>query len=349
MNTMYIIAEMAWSHNGSMENALKIIDGAKYAGADAIGIHLTDLPTYMTRSYKCLAGKTLSTESQDEVNIYDYLEKIHPSENQYAEICHHANSLGLDVVAMCNDDTSFEKSKVMGITKYVVSAASFNEFELIKKIVLFNNDIILRIGGATLSEIDRIIEFILSVDEKSSVNILAGIQLYPTPIVQLHLGSIELLKNRYNNPNVTVGLADHIDGDNPYAIYLPGLACAYGIRTIEKHITTDRRDKLEDYEAALGIDQFVEFVRYLRTVESAIGPKNLDYLENDSYQRYRDVTRKRTVAAAFIKKGDVITPEKVAFKRSDSGEPLELLEEILGKTSLIDLKPDDGICKGTLG
>lgn len=346
MNKTYVIAEMAWSHNGIFENALKMIEGAKTAGADAIGIHLTDLASYMTKNYKCLAGKTLSTEAQDGVNIYEYLEKIHLTESEYAEICRFSHNIGLDIVAMCNDESSFNMSKDLGITKYVISAASFNEFELIEKIVRFNNDIILRIGGATLSEIDKVIEFILAVDKNSSINILAGIQLYPTPIDQLHLGSIELLKNRFDVPNITIGLADHIDGDHPFAIFLPGIACAFGATTIEKHITTDRSEKLEDYEAALGIHQFTDFVKFLRSVEAAIGDKNLEYLQNDSFQRYRDVTRKRIVAAKDIKKGEIITREKVAFKRSDTGAPLENMRIILGKTSLVDILQNDGIDLG---
>ena len=97
--------------------------------------------------------------------------------------------------------------------KYVISAALFLELDLIKMMVLENNDIVLRAGGATLDEIESIVNFILSIDNSSKINILVGIQLYPTPINELHIASISSLREYFKNTNITFGLADHIDGD----------------------------------------------------------------------------------------------------------------------------------------
>lgn len=343
MKKTKIIAEMAWGHNGSIENAIKIIEGVKSSGADAISIHLTDLKSYMTPNYKCLAGQTLSSSADNTNSIFDYLEKINLSNSDFERLCNHSAKLNIDVVAMCNDFNSFLFSKKLPISKYVISAASFNEYDLIKEIVYYNNDVLLRIGGATLEEIDKIIKFIFSIDDKSRINILAGIQLYPTPVEQLHLYSILSLKERYKNYSVSVGLADHIDGDNQYAAYLPGIALALGAEVLEKHITTNRSEKLEDYEAALGIDQFREFVNYIRTVEKALGENSLDYLTNDSYQKYRAISRKKIVATQEIKANEVITKDKITFKRADEGEPLENIDKIIGKKTSINLAKDDGI------
>ena len=50
-NRPYVIAEMAWGHNGSKSQARKIIDIAAESGASAISIHITDLATYMVPDY----------------------------------------------------------------------------------------------------------------------------------------------------------------------------------------------------------------------------------------------------------------------------------------------------------
>jgi len=343
MKKTYIIAEMAWSHNGILKNALKILNGAKKAGADAIGIHLTDLESYMTKDYKCLAGQTLSNSADNNVNIYNYLEKINLSNNEWEIFCKSARELEIDIIAMCNDINSFNFSKSLPITRYVISAASFHEYELLKSIVLYKNNLILRIGGATLDEIDNIIKSIKKINEQTEINILAGIQLYPTPVDQLHLFSIQALKEKYKDDKISFGLADHIDGDNPYAIYLPSLALAFNIDIIEKHITTDRMEKLEDYEAALGISQFKDFVDYIRICENALGNGILDYLYNDSYKKYREVSRKKIVALNNLQSGDIIIYKNITYKRSDFGEPLENLELILGRTLKVDISKDQGI------
>ena len=45
----------------------------------------------------------------------------------------------------------------------------------------------------------------------------------------------------------SIGLADHIDGGNEFAIYLPALAVPLGVDVIEKHITLNRKEKSEDF------------------------------------------------------------------------------------------------------
>lgn len=341
----YIIAEMAWGYTGEYKTALEILNYTKNAKADAIGIHITDMPTYMTKDYKCIAGQTLSVRdsSEEEVNIYNYLEDINMSNKQWLDFDKEAINCGIDIVAMCNDLESFIFSKQMNVKKYVLAASLFHEWDLIRKIVKFNNDIIIRIGGASLQEIDHIVDFILSVDKNSKINLLAGIQLYPTPINQLHLKSIYVLKERYKNKNITIGLADHIDGDHEYAKFLPAIALAYGIETIEKHITTDRKIKLEDFEAALSGNDFLEFVKYIRTAELALGDGGLDYLINPQNEKYRLVLRKRLVAKNNINEGEIISEDKLTFMRCDYGLELEHLSKIKGKKALKYIKKHSGI------
>ena len=340
-----VIAEMAWSHNGVLENALKIMRGAKKAGANAVGIHLTDMPTYMVESYKCLAGVTLSDTEQESSgdSIYSYLEKINLSQDEWMVINAAAVNEGIPLAVMCNDEASFEFSKKMNVSYYVISAACFLEFDFIKKIALHSNDIILRVGGATLNEIRRVVDLIVEVNANSSIVLLAGVQLYPTPIEELHLRSILSLQKIFPSKNISIGLADHIDGDDESAAILPCLALAYNISFIEKHITTDREEKLEDYEAALGIEQFANFIKKIRLSEKALGDGSLEYLTNDTYQKYRDVARKKIVASQFIHKGETLTVDNLAFKRSDYGCALELLNSVLGKKVLKAIPKDCGI------
>jgi len=340
----FIIAEMAWSHTGSLERAIELLKAAKESGADAISIHITNMDTYMTRDYKCIAGQTLSNrKDEEEANVYDYLDQINLTNNEWLTFDKVARDISMKVVAMCNDIESFEFSKKMNIYKYVIAASSFYEYDFIKKIISYNPDVIIRTGGANLEEIDNIVDLVFLIDPKANINLLAGIQLYPTPIDQLHLASISLLKNRYKERNVHIGLADHVDGDNPYAPFLPVISLAYGAISLEKHITTDRKEKLEDYEAALGIDGFKVFVDYIRTAEKAIGADNLDYLINPQNEKYRLVLRKRLVAKEKIIEGTMLKKSMIDYKRNDLGLELEYLDTILGKKAKRNISIDEGL------
>src|SRR6266404_5457562 len=111
---IYVIAEMAWSHTGDIENALKKMRGAKSAGADAIGIHLTSLSDYMVPNYQCVDGQTLSAGREDENrsretaekdseqgDIYRYLDQINLSPEDWRLFFREAKEVGIDVCAMC--------------------------------------------------------------------------------------------------------------------------------------------------------------------------------------------------------------------------------------------------------
>ena len=340
----YTIAEMAWSHTGSYKLAEEMLYGAYKAGVNAISIHITDMPTYMVKDYKCIAGTTLSDSADSKLSIYDYLDDINLSKDEWTKFSRKAEELMIDLIVMCNDQDSFIFSKELNVKKYVVSAASFLEKDLIRNIISYNKDIIIRTGGATLKEVDEILEFIYEIEASSKVCLLAGIQLYPTPINELHLNSLSELLKRYKRTNFSIGLADHIDGDHKHAKYLPPIAIALGAKVIEKHITTDRSKKLEDYEAALSIEQFKEFIEYIRDVEEALGSPSLKYMDdNESYKKYRIVGRKKIVAAKHFAINDVIDIDSISFKRSDYGSQLEDLNNLIGKKVIRPIKIDEGI------
>ena len=100
-------------------------------------------------------------------------------------------------------------------------------------------------------EVQEVVAEIRKHASTVQVILLGGIQLYPTPIQDLRLKSLSTLRNKFKDAYLEFGLADHIDGENPFAKFLPALALCFGATVLEKHITTNREEKLEDYEAAL--------------------------------------------------------------------------------------------------
>lgn len=336
----FIIAEMAWSHTGSVDNALAMVRGAKAAGANAIGIHLTSLPDYMVRGYQASAGRAVSdTGAPSTTAIYDYLERIALNEADWKIVIASARAAGLELVTMCNDEPSVDLAERLGgVDHHVIAAACFTEYSLIRKLAKTGRPLILRIGGATIPEIEEVVR-IVREEGATSITLLHGIQLYPTPLEQINLSAIPSLAKRFGCP---VGLADHIDGSLPEAITLPALALPYGATIIEKHITVHRDMQLEDYEAALGIEQFAQFVAYLRLAETALGTGDIRG-DSDADKRYRNVSRKRVVARRPIAAGSIISNEDLAFKRSDYGLEAGRAQSLVGMRATRALRPDDGI------
>ena len=252
---------MAWSHTGNLNIALEILKSVKQSGADAISIHLTNMSTYMVKDYKCLAGTTLSASADNESSIYDYLNTINLTENEWKTFSNEAKKIDIDLVVMCNDIESFEFSLELQVSRYVIPASNFLEYNYIERIVKKNSNLILRSGGATLEEVIKIVEYIFKLENRAKICLLAGIQLYPTPIDQLHIASLKTLAEKFKNKNLSFGLADHIDGDNQFAKYLPALAIPYGATVLEKHITRTREEKLEDF-IPKNTDQLIDILHW---------------------------------------------------------------------------------------
>jgi sialic acid synthase SpsE len=339
-NPTFIIAEMAWSHNGSVNNAVAMVQGAKAAGANAIGIHLTSLPDYMVRAYQGSAGQAVSDKGAASTTaIYDYLSRIDLKEADWTIVIASARAAGLELVTMCNDEPSVDLAeRLAGVDHHVIAAACFTEYTLVRRLARTGKPLILRVGGATIAEIEEVLR-IAREEGAKRITLLHGIQLYPTPLEQLNLAALPALADRFGCP---VGLADHIDGSLPEAMTLPALAVPYGAKIIEKHITVHRDLRLEDYEAALGIEQFAQFVAYLRLAETALGTGDID-VDSEADRRYRNVSRKRVVARRTIAAGSIISNEDLAFKRSDHGIEIGHAQSLIGMRAAHTLRADDGI------
>ncbi|MDO8504048.1 MAG: N-acetylneuraminate synthase family protein [bacterium] len=341
--SVFIIAEMAWSHDGSVDNAQKIIKGAAEAKADAVSFHITDVSSYMVKDYgrtsdkSSFAWQTLA-EKEEKTSVYDYLEKLNLKEKDWGELFPFARNLGLKICAMPNDNKSLELCKRLSPDYYVVGPACFGDEDFVAKIAGEKKPVILRIGGAAFSEIKETVDLIKK-NGNQEIILLHGIQLYPTKIEDINLRLIPCLEKTFE---AAVGLADHIDGDSELALIVPLLALPLGAKVIEKHLTYNRDFKGEDYEAALDPEGFKKFVRLIREAEKSLGDSYFKEL-SEAEIKYRELSKKRIVALRDIKKGEKITKENIAFKRANEGIFLQEIKKIIGKIANYDIKKDTPI------
>lgn len=333
----FIIAEMAWSHDGSVENAKKIIKGATDAGADAISVHITSMKDCMVKNYGCLAGQTLSA-GKEKGNIYDYLDRINLKDSDWEGLFSYAKSFGLAICVVPSDIQALRLCEKLNPDIYVIGSACFVEENLVSEVAKQKKPVILRIGGASLGEIANTVNLIKKWGTDDIV-LLHGIQLYPTKIEDTHLKLIPSLKAIFGLP---VGLAEHIDAESELALIIPLIAIPMGATVIEKHITHDRNLKGEDIEAALNPDEFKKFVEYIREAERALGTSYFrDFSEAEL--KYREVSRKRTVASKKINKDEKITKDNIAFKRADEGIYPDESRFIIGRTASQGIEENEAI------
>ena len=330
----FVIAEMAWSHDGSLAKAKRIVKGTSDAGADAISVHVTSIKDYMVKAYGSAAGQTVSAGKEQEI-IYDYLKRVNLKESDWKELFAYSKRLGVAVCAMPNDMQSLRLCEKLAPDAYVIAAACFVEENMVTEMGKQKKPVILRIGGATLGEIEATANRIREQGNEDII-LLHGFQSYPTKIENTRLRLIPSFKTIFGLP---VGLADHIDAESHLALEVPLVALGFGANVIEKHVTHDRSLKGEDFESALNPAELKKLVSDIREIEKSLGPSVFGPL-SEAEMRYRKVSRKRTVATRLIKKGKRITEKDIVFKRADDGVYPDESKFIIGRTASEDIKEE---------
>lgn len=275
--------------------------------------------------------------------VYDYQERINLPPPAIRELVAAVRETPMALCVMANDFPSLEFGESLRPHAYVLPAACFVEEDFIRAMGQLRRPVILRVGGATLGEIERAV-YLLRESGGAELLLLHGFQTYPTRLGETNLRFLPTLRQVFN---CHVGLADHLDGGDDLALVIPPIALALGAVAIEKHITWDRNERGEDFESALDPGAFATFVRYVRAAEAALGTAAMPPITED-VSTYRQVSRKRVVAAEDIVAGTVLEGRHLVCKRSDEGALPNERTYLIGRRTRVALAKDAPITLAAL-
>ncbi len=243
---LYVIAEIGSNHNGDFETAIKLIDMAALAGADAVKFQKRHNATLFTdelynKPYEGY-GPTYGTHRVALDFNFD----------QFKALQKYANSKNIDFFATPFDTKSVDFLEALKVSQYKIASASVTNHRLIRRIVEIGKPIFMSVGGQSSNSIKWATNFMGS---NYPLTILHCVALYPCPPEMMNLRRIPVLQELFHFP---VGLSDHQDG-----IALGAAAYALGARVFEKHITLDHSDKGTDHAFSLeyfGLRQYIKYV-----------------------------------------------------------------------------------------
>ena len=329
-NPTYIVGEMAWSHDGSIEKAKAIIKACADAKCDAVNFHVTFLENYMIPNYR----KT------DKISAFDSLKKITIPLNKWAELFSYAKKLDLQISALCNDIDSANLVKKLDPDICMFHASCITEKALIKAIARIGKPVFFAVGGSTIDEILQAIKW-LNEENCNEIGILYGMQNYPTKLEDNNANYLKTIKHMFKRP---IGFSDHTDADDSLALIVPIMGIPLGANIIEKHITYDRSEKGTDYQAALNPNELKTFVKYVRRIETIFGKGTVRPF-SDAEKSYRQTVRKRMVAIKNLKSGHILAEDDMRAMRSDEGIAPDRITDFIGRKIIKDVKKYDPIVK----
>ncbi len=318
----YIIAEMACSHEGDTDLALKIIDGAGRAGADAVQFQIWSVKDMVVPNHA----------------DYELLTRIELPYDKWRKLAGHVRRHypQMDIIACVYEANSADFADSIDVDAYKIHSADLSNPDFIQHVARKNRRIDLSTGASTLDEIHTAIEWIKQESQAIPVWLMYGYQVFPTPTDAIHLSFMAKLKQLFELP---VGYQDHSDGGSLSGFFLPAAAMGMGVDCLEKHITHDRALKGIDHQAALNPDEFKRFVAMARELDEAMG-KNTPRPFSKEETAYRINSKKSIVAAKKITKESVVEKKDLVFLRAASpGLPPDQSSKIIGKLAARDIQP----------
>lgn len=326
--SVYIIAEIGVNHNGDTDLAMKMVDAAKKAGADAVKFQTFSAQRLASQSTPKVKYQIRTTgESQSHKQM---LQDLELSEEQHILLKKHCDSLKIDFLSTPYDVESARfLREELNVLTFKTASADIVDLPLHKYIAENADWAIVSTGMATLGEVEEAVS--IYEGSKSMLTLLHCVSNYPCSDSSLNMLSMGTLQKCFNVP---VGYSDHSVG-SVAAIS----SVALGGTVIEKHFTLDKSLPGPDHQASIEPGELLSLVTDIRRVENMLGSSikkpQLEELEMASVSR-KSVFLKRDISA-----GEKISFADLTCKRPGTGLAPKYLEIAEGSFATKDLKADD--------
>lgn len=331
----YIIAELSANHNGKLDTALKILEEAKKAGADAVKLQTYTADTITLNSkadeFQIRGGLW------DGKSLYQLYSEAHMPWEWHKPLFEHARKLGITIFSSPFDATAVDLLEDLNVPAYKIASFEVVDLPLIKLVASTGKPMIISTGMADLEEIWEAVNAARDAGCKE-IAILHCVSGYPAPPEDYNLRTIPDMVGRFG---LVTGLSDHTI-DNTTAI----TSIAMGASIIEKHFTLDRNGNGPDDSFSLEPHELKALCRDSKTAWAALG--KIDYGRKSS--ELGNVKFRRSLYfVTNLNVGDVITADAVRSVRPGFGLSPKMLDIVIGKKIVLPVLKNTPVTKEALG
>ena len=322
----YLIAEAGVNHNGDPALALRLVDAAVDAGADAVKFQTFRADSLATPAAPQAEYQRRRAEATSQVEMLRALEL---SADALRAVFARAAERGITAFSTPFDLASAGLLVELEVPALKVGSGDLTNLPLLRAVAAAGRPLIVSTGMATLDEVDAAVAAIRAAGDPP-LALLHCLSAYPAPPPETNLRAIRGLRARYG---VEVGFSDHTTG-----FAAPIAAVALGASIVEKHLTLDRDLPGPDHAASMEPAALAELAAALREAHGALGDgvKRPQPSEDDA----RRVARRSLVAARDLVAGTVLTAADLDAKRPADGISPLRLDEVVGRRLASELRRD---------
>ena len=252
----FIIAEIGINHNGSLDIAKKMIEGAVSAGCHAV--------KFQKRTPElCVPHDQWHVKRQTpwgEMTYIDYRTRMEFSRREYEEIDRFCRAKGILWFASCWDEPSVDFIEQFDTPLHKAPSAMLTNLSLLSTMKKTGRPLMLSTGMSTDVEIDAAVEW---VGERNLL-LAHSTSSYPCADKEVNLLMIHALKHRYTE--AIIGYSGHESDALPSII-----AAAIGATFIERHVTLDKTMWGTDQASSLDMKELAQMTDAIRRLKLFMG------------------------------------------------------------------------------
>ena len=310
---VFIIAEVGNNHEGSFDNAVKLVHAAAESGADAVKFQ-----TFQARLFS-------SNKDEARFKRLQGFELTYPEFKKLEEL---ARSLGLLFMSTPLD---MESAKFLApiVDCFKIASGDNNFYPLIDEVCKAKKPLIVSTGMSDLAQIQKTVAFVEERISKDNLALLHCVSAYPAPEDdQLNLASIQFIAEK---TGCITGYSDHTAGTRACLI-----ATALGARILEKHFTLDKNfSEFRDHQLSADPKEMKFLVDEVRLMEKIIGTKSKELQECE--KGVAAAARRSIVAGKELARGHRIEMSDLLWIRPPGGLEPGNESKLIGKTLKRDL------------
>lgn len=313
---IFIIAEIAQAHDGSLGMAHAYIDAVAKTGCHAIKFQ-----THIAEAESSIHEPFRIHFSKQDLTRMEYWKRMEFTLEQWKELKEHCNQVGLEFISSPFSNAAVDLLEEVGVNRYKIGSGEVNNFLILEKIAQTGKPVILSSGMSSYEELDQTVAFLK--ERNVNLSILQCTTAYPTHPDQYGLNVIQELKQRYNVP---VGFSDH-----SARIETCVAASVLGAEILEFHVVFDRQIFGPDSKSSLTISETKELVVAVRNIKTALE----NPIDKNSIEKFKDLKQifgKSLAINKDLPKNHILTFDDLEAKKPKGyGIDASKFREIIGK------------------
>jgi N,N'-diacetyllegionaminate synthase len=314
---VFVIAEVAQAHDGSLNLAHSFIDAAAAHGADAIKFQ-----THIAAEESSPAEQWRVQFSKQDATRYDYWRRMEFSADQWAGLKQHAEEKGLVFLSSPFSLAAVDLLARLDMAAWKIASGEVRNELLLERILSTRRPVLLSSGMSSWDELSATVSRIMAA--AVPLILMQCTSAYPCPPERAGLNLLAEFRQRFT---CEVGLSDHS------GTIWPSLAArVLGASVVEVHVTWDRSMFGPDAVASVTFAELKQMVQGLRSIESMLSHPVDKEAEAAALEKMRRMFGQSLVAARDLEVGAVLGMDDLSTRKPQIGIPASELSSVLGAT-----------------